>query len=344
MRRIFFISIAAFLACNQLAGAAEEKLRVVTSLSTYAAIAKEVGGERVEVDWIVNGNQDPHFVRPKPSLARKLAGADLFVSTGLDLELWAPSLIDLSGNEEVRSGQRRYVSAAQGMRLLEVPKVKSRAEGGVHIYGNPHFAPNPVCAHTVARNIATGLSRIDPGHADEYEANLKSFSKELDRRLFGDELLRILGHDILNRLAGKPAALQRFLKEKKYKGKPLVEYTGGWLKEAEKFRGKKAVAYHMNWSYFSDLFGLQVVNYVEPRPSIPPTPRHVESLIKQMREEDIRVILAANYYDTDRVRFIAGQVEARPVIVAMGAGGLPGTDRYFDYIDQLVTSVAAAFE
>jgi len=344
MKRVFLLWIATILAWSPFVRAGGDELRVVTSLSTYAAIAKEVGGRRVAVDWIVQGNQDPHFVRPKPSLARKLARADLFVSTGLDLELWAPSLIDLSGNSEIRSGQRRYVSASHGLRLLEIPKVKDRADGGVHIYGNPHFVPNPLCAHAIAGNIATGLSRIDPGHAEEYQANRKRFSKELDRRIFGDELLRILGQDILHRLGQNPGTMMKFLRERKYRGRPLIEYMGGWLDKAMKFRGRKVVAYHLNWTYFSDLFGLRVVNCVEPRPSIPPSPRHIEALIKQMREEDIRVILAANYYDTDRVRSIARQVGARPVVVAMGVGGEPGADTYFDYIDQLVTRVAAAFE
>lgn len=326
------------------ANAADKKIKVVASLSSYAAIAKEIGADLVTVDWIVNGNQDPHFVRPRPSLARKLAGADLFVSTGLDLELWAPSLIDLSGNSQIRSGQRRYVSASQGVRLLEVPKVKSRSEGGVHIYGNPHFITDPLAGEVVARNIATGLSRIDPAHQQVYTANLKRFDDEIDRRLFGDELLRILGPKILHRLAENSNSMIAFLEKKSYKGKPLIDMLSGWLKKGLKFRGKKVVAYHKQWVYFDDLFGLEVVNHVEPRPSIPPTPRHIDQLIKQMRKEKINVILAASYYDLTKVRLIADQVGAKAVIVAMGVGGAPGVDSYFDLIDHMVDQIAAAFD
>ncbi|HUU03472.1 MAG TPA: metal ABC transporter substrate-binding protein [Myxococcota bacterium] len=320
----------------------DKKIKIVASLSSYAAIAKEIGGDLVSVDWIVNGGQDPHFVRPRPSLARKLANADLFVSTGLDLELWAPSLIDLSGNDEIRSGQRRYVSASHGVRLLEVPKVKSRAEGGVHIYGNPHFIIDPLAGEVVARNIATGLSRIDPDHQQVYAANLKRFDDEIDRRLFGDELLHILGPKILHRLAENSNSMIAFLEKKSYKGKPLIDRLGGWMEKGLKFRGKKVVAYHKNWVCFDHLFGLDVVNHVELRPSIPPTPRHVDQLIKQMRKEKIHVILAASYYDLTKVRLIADQVGAKAIIIAMGVGGSPGVNTYFDLIDHMVDQIAAA--
>jgi len=236
MRNSIFILLSlslSILSPTPRAQAAGKKLKVVTSLSNYAAIAREIGGDLITTDWIVNGGQDPHFVRPRPSLARKLADADLFVSTGLDLELWAPSLIDLSGNDEIRSGQRRYVSASQGVRLLDVPKVKSRSEGGVHIYGNPHFSIDPLAGEVIAKNIATGLSRIDPGHQQVYAANLKRFDDEVDRRLFGDELVRVLGPEILHRLARDSNAMIAFLEKKTYKGKPLIDLLGGWLQGQE---------------------------------------------------------------------------------------------------------------
>jgi len=104
------------------------------------------------------------------------------------------------------------------------------------------------------------------------------------------------------------------------------------------------VAYHKNWGYFRELFGLDIRNYVEPRPSIPPSPRHVEAVIRQMRDEDIDVILAANYYDETRVRNIAEKVGARAVIVPLGVGGEPEASDYFSLIDLIVSRLAAAFE
>ena len=90
---------------------AADKINVVTTLSTYANDAKYVGGYKVKVNYIVAGDQDAHFVRPKPSYAMLLSDADLFVSTGLDLELWVPSLVDMSKNDNIRSGQKGFVAA-----------------------------------------------------------------------------------------------------------------------------------------------------------------------------------------------------------------------------------------
>ncbi len=337
---------AALAVClfSTTASAEQSKLRVVGTQATYAAIAAEIGGDLVTTDYIVRGDQDPHFVRPRPSLAQKLTRADLFISTGLDLELWAPSLIDMSRNKEIRSGQRRYVSASQGVRLLEVPRVKSREAGGVHIYGNPHIQTSPIAARTVAKNIAIGLSNVDPENSDTYTKNYERFCRELDRRLYGSELVKLIGSATLNRLAERPSRLIDFLQEREYQGTPLMARAGGWLRQGMPMRGRKVVAYHKNWAYFSELFGLDVRNYIEPRPGIPPSPRHVEEVVKQMRDEDIGVLIAANYYDETRVRGVAQKVGAEAVIVPLGVKGEPGVDTYFELIDLIVGRIAGAFE
>ncbi len=342
--QLLFAALAAILLAPSGLRAETSKLRVVGTQSTYASIADFIGGDRVVVDYIVRGDQDPHFVRPRPSLAQKLTKADLFISTGLDLELWAPALIDMSRNEEIRSGQRRYVSAAAGVRLQEIPKTRSRSEGGVHIYGNPHITPNPLNGKVIAKNIASGLARIDPDGAGLYQKNYQRFCDEIDRRLYGEELLQLIGAATLNRLAEHPDRLIRFLQNKSYKGTPLIDRLGGWLKQGMAFRGKKIIGYHKNWAYANALFGLQMRNYVEPRPSIPPSPRHIEAVIKQMQQEKIGVILAANYYDESRVRAIAERVGARAVIVPIGVYGAEGVDDYFAVIDSFVDQLAAAYQ
>lgn len=320
------------------------KIHVVGTQATYASIASFIGGDRVTTDYIVRGDQDPHFVRPRPSLAQKLTRAELFISTGLDLELWAPSLIDMSRNKEIRSGQRRYVSASQGVRMLDIPRVKNRGEGGVHIYGNPHIQTSPINTRVIAKNIATGLTTVDPAGREHYAKNFERFCSEIDRRLYGEELVELIGSATLNRLAERPARLIGFLEERQYQGRPLVEHAGGWLKQGMVFRGRKVVVYHKNWAYFGELFGLEIRNYVEPRPSIPPSPRHVEEVVRQMRDEDIRVLIAANYYDETRVRNVAQKVGAKAVIVPLGVAGEPGVTDYFSLIETIVSRIAAAYE
>lgn len=320
---------------------AAAQLRVVTTLPDYAVLARAIGGDRVLVSHIVHGDQDAHFIRPKPSFVDMVRNADLLVATGLDLELWAPTIVDKSANRHVRSGQPGYVAASQGVRLMEKPKVLSRIEGGVHIYGNPHMTCSPINMKTAARNIATGLIKNDPPGRETYEKNLKQLLDEIDCRLFGDELVKLLGGQTLCQL-GEKAKLIPFLEKHKFRGKPLLDSLGGWLKQMMPLRGARIVTYHKNWIYFLRLFGLEEAGTVEPKPGIPPSPRHVRELIKLMREENIRIILAANYFDEHKVRTVANNVGAQPVIVPLYVGGIPSVTDYFQLVDHWVQGLLKA--
>ena len=321
---------------------ARGKLKVVATIPTYGSIAEAVVGERGQVRSLAKGYEDPHFVRPKPSLALALERADLLVSTGLDLELWLPALMDKAGNPRIRSGQPGFVSASAGIHLLEKPAVVSRNEGGVHIYGNPHIYTGPLNGKIIARNIMVGLKKVDPAGAATYEKRYERFRRELDRRLYGDRLLKILGSKLLTKLtlAGK---LIPFCQKRSYRGKKLVEQLGGWMKKALPLRGRRIVAYHKNWAYFVQVFGLEIVDYVEPKPGIPPSPGHVARVIEKMKKQGVKVLLAGNYYDSAKVRSIAARVGARPVIVALAVGGEPAVKDFFSQFDVVIDRLLAAF-
>jgi ABC-type Zn uptake system ZnuABC Zn-binding protein ZnuA len=321
---------------------AADKIDVVTTLSTYADIVQYIGEDKVNVQYIVEGDQDAHFVRPKPSFAVLLSKADLFVSTGLDLELWVPSLVDMSKNHQIRSGQQGFVAAYDGINLLDKPDVLSRSEGGLHIYGNPHIATNPLNFKIIAENITIGLEKIDPQNSDFYRGNLKEFQEEIDNKTFGEELVKLMGGTLLTKLANN-GQLISFLEEKEYKGKKMIDYLSGWMKAALTFRGKKIVAYHKNWIYFQTLFGLDLINYVEPKPGIPPSPKHVEELVQEMRKNNVKVLLAANYFHENKVRRICNKVGAEPVIVPMFVNGAPGTENVFKLIDLWINKLDEAF-
>lgn len=319
------------------------KLKVVVTSSAYRSIAEYIGGDKVSVSHIVNGNQDPHIVRPKPSLAVALNKADVFVATGMDLEMWAPALVDMSNNSAIRSGQKGYVSASAGMDIIEKPVTVSRAEGDVHIYGNPHIHTSPLNGKTIAENICVGLSKNAPEHRDFFEANLKKFKKEVDERTFGKELVKMMGGKTLTKLARK-GRLIPFLEKKEYKGVKLIDKLGGWMKKAMPLRGKRVVSYHKNWSYFSDLFGLEIVEYMEPKPGIPPTPGHVSSVIQKMKTQKIKVMLVANYFDVGKVKSVARKVDAIPVITALGPGGNKHVKTFFDQFDVWIDDLVKAFD
>jgi ABC-type Zn uptake system ZnuABC Zn-binding protein ZnuA len=323
------------------AACADAKLRVVTTLPDYAFLAREIGGERVSVSAIVFGDQDAHFIRPKPSFVNLVREAEVLVDTGLDLEMWLPAVIDKSGNHRVRSGQRGYVAAAQGLKLLEKPAVMSRVEGGVHVYGNPHVTSSPLNMKVAARNIAAGLIKNDPAGKAEYERNLKALERKLDEALFGKQLVDLIGGKSLCDLA-EQGRLISFLAGRDYKGKPLLSYLGGWMKQMMPLRGAPIVTYHKNWVYFLHLFGMEEAGTVEPKPGIPPSARHVTDLVQVMKQRHVRILLAANYFDEKQVRGVAAKTGAVPVIVPIYVGGEPGVDDYFELFDLWVTRLLSA--
>jgi zinc/manganese transport system substrate-binding protein len=345
MKKILVITVLVmFFPVMSLLGAdTKPNLNVVTTLPDYAFFAKYIGGDRVLVKSIVRGDQDAHFIRPKPSFATALRDADVLIATGLDLELWLQTVIDNSGNGKIRSGQPGYVSASSGMNLLEKPKTISRAEGGVHIYGNPHVTCSPIKMKVAARNIATALTKNDPAGKEIYSQNLKKLHQEIDERLFGAELVEMLGGDTLCSLA-EQGELIPFLKEHQFEGKPLIEFLGGWLKEMAPMRGMPIVTYHKNWIYFLKIFGLEEAGTVEPKPGIPPSPKHVTNLINLMRERDIGIILAANYFDEQKIRTVASRTNAEAVIVPLYVGGAAGVDDYFKLVNYWVGELLKAAE
>jgi len=317
-------------------------VKVVTSLTTYAAIAREIVGDRGTVSSIAVGDENPHYVQPKPSFVPRLAQADLFVTTGLDLELWVPALLDKAGNPRVTEGGLGYVTAYAGVDLLEVPTSFSRSQGDIHVYGNPHIWTDPLNAVQIARNILTGLKRVAPADADYFTAREKDFEERIYRALFGGELVKLLGGQTLADL-DRQGKLFDFLKARQYQGSALLTRLGGWLKQALPFRGTLVACYHKEWDYFSREFQLPCFDYIEPKPGIPPTPRHVQGIITAMREKKIQVLLSTNYYDRNQVLEVARRTGAKAVIVPSNTGGAAGIETYFDLMNLWITELGRAF-
>lgn len=164
-------------------------VRVVATTPTFGDIAKQVGGDLVHVDSLMRGNENPHNVIPKPSFIIKLRKADLFLTGGLDGEPWVPTLIRGARKEKLRPGGSAYVDLAVGIDLKEVPAAGqiTRAQGDIHIYGNPHYMSDPLNGVIVAHTIADAFARVDAEHADQYRANADAF--ETSVRRLTEELL-----------------------------------------------------------------------------------------------------------------------------------------------------------
>lgn len=171
MRRL----AAVFLAALALPAAAA--LNVFATVPEWAALAKEIGGDRVQVFAATNALQDPHRIEAKPSLIARARNSQLVVATGADLEIgWLPVVLRESGNAAIQPGQPGYFEAASVVRLIEVPARLDRADGDVHPGGNPHLQTDPRNILKVAEALSTRLSRIDPAGASAYAANLARFT------------------------------------------------------------------------------------------------------------------------------------------------------------------------
>jgi ABC-type Zn uptake system ZnuABC Zn-binding protein ZnuA len=317
-------------------------VKVVTSLTTYAAITREIAGDRATVTSIAEGDEDPHFVQPRPSFVPALRDADLFVTTGMDLELWVPALLDRAGNPRVRENGAGYVAAFQGIRIMEIPTSLSRSQGDIHVDGNPHIHTDPINAIIIARNILAGLQRVSPDNSAFFAGREQDFEVRILRATFGDELVRIVTPAALFNLANSDR-LMTFLQNTNYQGAPLIGRLGGWLQQAQAFRSRQMVCYHKEWAYFSRRFGVECVEYIEAKPGIPPTPRHVQDVIALMRDRHIPVLFASNYFARSQIQQVAERTGATAVVVPENTHGAPGVETYFDLMNAWVTQLAQGF-
>lgn len=278
-------------------------IHVVTTTQDTRSIAEIIGGNKVDVFSIATGYQNPHFVDPKPSYIIKLSNANLYVTLGLDLEAgWSPSLLASSRNTKIQKGNDGYVDASVGVALLQVPSSINRAEGDIHIFGNPHYWLNPLNGKIIARNICNGLEKISPENKAYFEANLKTFNDQIDARV------------------------------------------KVWNAAMAPFKGAKIIAYHNEWVYFETHFGLRIVDFMEPKPGIPPTPSQLVKIIKEVKENSIKVIITSPYFTTSSSDVVSKQTGAKTVVLATSVGAFDPIKNYYDLFDYNVKLLTAALK
>ncbi len=179
-----FLIISGLLAMECAVVSSASTLKIVTTTPDLASIAQVVGGDKVQVESLAKGVQNPHFVDAKPSLIVKLMKADLFIETGLELEIgWAPLLVRSSGNKNIQAGTKGFLDASSAIVPMEVPKNPSRLMGDVHPGGNPHYLADPENGKLVAKAIAEKLSALSPEDRETFNKNLNHFNDQVDENL-----------------------------------------------------------------------------------------------------------------------------------------------------------------
>jgi len=287
------IPIAALVIAMLGSANAFAAINVITSTQDLASIVKEVGGDRVTVESLAKGYQDPHFVEAKPSFILKLNRADLLVAVGRELEIgWLPPLITQSRNSKIQPGSLGYLDASQNARILDIPTgAITRAMGDVHPQGNPHYWLDPDNGRRIAQRVQGKLTELSRGDAAYFAQRYADF----DRR--------------------------------------LADATRRWKATMAPYKGTKVVTYHRSWPNFADAFGLDVIGYIEPKPGIPPSPAHTLDLEQEMKRQNVKIILVEPYFDLKTPNAIARDTGAKVLVMPPSVGGVKEVNDYFQMFD-----------
>ena len=282
------------------AGPARAATKVVATTEDLAALTKEVGGDKVAVEALAKGYQDPHFVEAKPSFILKLHDADLLVLVGRELEIgWLPPLIQQSRNARIQPGGAGYLDASLTVKILDIPTGQiTRAMGDVHPMGNPHYWLDPGNGRRIAQAIQQKLTAVSPADGPYFAQRYADFDKR------------------------------------------LAEAEKRWDAVMAPFKGAKIVTYHRSWPNFADRFNIDVVGYVEPKPGIPPSPSHTLDVMQEMKRDNVKVIAVEPYFDLKTPNAIARETGAQVLVLSPSVGGVKEASSYialFDYDIGLLT-------
>ncbi len=243
-----------------LVAKAQEKIHVVTTIPDLAEAAKVIGGSRVEVESLLAGTEDLHFLDALPNFIRTVANADVVCVVGLEVEVaWMPKVLSKSANAKVQPGGNGYCDTGRAISALEKPTGPvDRSMGDVHPSGNPHFNLSPKTLAQGARVISEALIRAKPEFSEEFRAGLKNFETQMNSLHLSIE-------------------------------KKLMA-----AKERSKFQ-PVAVEYHKEFSYFFEAYGLKSFGSIEEKPGVPPSAARLASVALGAKAAKVKLAISALY-------------------------------------------------
>ena len=303
MNKKFFYIIYAYLLLSSLSVFAETN--IITTVTDLRYIAEQIGKNKVKVESMIRGFDDPHFVMTRPDFLVKLSEAEIFCQVGLDLEIaWAPLLLQQSRNIKIQKGQNGFCDASVGINILGKPTVQvDRSMGDMHIFGNPHYISDPVNAIQVANNIMTALQRVDPDNGDFYQQNYDDFRER------------------------------------------IVKLTKEEMKAFQPYFGSKVAVFHDEFMYLANRFKFNANLTLEERPGIPPSSRYLEQVIKNMKANNIKVILISPVNNPQFAEYVSSQVTGSLVVIMpTSVGALPEIKTYEDTIRQGLKKIKEALD
>ncbi|MDA0746080.1 MAG: metal ABC transporter substrate-binding protein [bacterium] len=289
--------------CFLLATNVDAKVRIVTTTPDLAAIAEAVGGDLVEVQSIAKGYQDPHYVSAKPSFMRTLNRADLLIYTGLELEVGWLPLL------------------IQGARN---PKITPGAPGHLEASGGIRILEVPT------GQVDRSMGDIHPDGNPHY--------------LLDPRNGRTVAQTITTRLQElSPDEAETFQQNLNRFQQDLENKIATWEKRLSAARGRQVVTYHKQWEYLADWLGLDIVDHVEDKPGIPPSPRHIANLSEKMKSYAIPVIICSNFIDPKPAQHIAERTGATVLLLPISVGGESDIRTYTDLFETIVKQLEGIF-
>ena len=284
-----------------LSGTARAELRVAASVPDLAALAREIGGPGVRVDALSLPTQDPHFVDAKPSLALLLNRADLLLYVGLELEIG-------------------------WLPTLLVGARNGRIQ--------PGSAGNLDCSQFVHKlDVPTGpvdrsQGDIHPGGNPHYLHDPRAAAAVV--RGIADRMAKLDPGQAARFAANRDALLSR-----------LDAARRRWETRLAPDKGMAIVTYHRTFSYLADWLGLEQVGFLEPKPGLPPNPRHVAGLLNLARSRKVRLVLQESHYPDATSRMLAERIPA-PLVRVPAATNFPAGESYVQHLDAMLGAIAKA--
>ena len=296
------LTAAALLAASTGLCEAAGKLNVITSTEDLASIANEIGGDRITAEAIAKGYQDPHFVEPKPSFLLKLQKADLLAVVGLQLEI---------------GWLPPLITQSRNSRIQE---------------GNPGYLDMSQFCQVLeipTMQVTRAMGDVHPLGNPHYWLNPENgrrMAKAFENK-FGEF---------------RPADKAFFAERYADFDKRLNEAQKRWDAQMAPYRGRKVITYHRSWPNFCERFGLAVVDYVEPKPGIPPSPVHTLDVINTMKRDNIKLILVEPYFDLRTPNSIAQATGGAVAVLMPSVGGVKEITDYFKLFDYDINLLATA--
>ncbi|WP_372369020.1 metal ABC transporter substrate-binding protein [Candidatus Uabimicrobium sp. HlEnr_7] len=307
-------------------------LKVCVTTTDLQDLVKTVGGKHVDIYCFTHTccHGDPHDVHITPEFVRKLNGADILIDAGMGIAAsWLPELVKSAKRPEM--AKEKYIDISKGIWPLQ--NTQENDEGSLHEEGNPHYLLDPVEGIKAAKLICETLSKLQPQYREDFTANYQKFRNTLGNLLVGEKLHSKFGAEKIAVMYSK-GELQKFLQKNN-----AVNDLGGWIKALQPHRNAKLVGDHDLWPHMTRIFGFEIIGYLEPKPGVPPTTSHLSKLVAQMKEQNVKIVLASTYFDKRHVKFVSQNSGAKVLRMAHQVASLDNVKTYIETITYNVEQI-----